>query len=63
MVNVEADGLQHVELYDNDGRTLADYTTADGRSVRFDVFNLSSGIYYLRVHAAGNVTIQKLIKK
>lgn len=63
VVNVEADGLQHVELYDNDGRTLADYTTADGRSVRFDVFNLSSGIYYLRVHAAGNVTIQKLIKK
>ncbi len=63
VVNVEADGLQHVELYDNEGRTLADYTTNDGHRVTFDVFNLSSGVYYLRVHTATNVTIQKLIKK
>lgn len=63
VVNVEASGLQHVELYDNDGRTLADYKASDDSRITFDVFGLSTGVYYLRIHTSDGVTIQKLIKK
>ena len=63
-VNVEVDGLMHVELYDNEGRTLADYDARPGdNTLRLNVSYLSSGVYYLRVHTPTAVTIQKFIKR
>ncbi len=63
VVNVEAEGLMHVELYDNEGRTMADYDATDGTRLRINVTHLASGIYYLRVHTTRSVTIQKFVKK
>ena len=62
-VTVEAESMKHVELYDNDGRRLADYDTYGNDEITIDIKHYSTGIYYLRVHAADGVTIQKLIKK
>ena len=62
-VTVEAEQLKHVELYDNEGRRLADYVDAAGNSLTINLERLASGIYYLRVHTADKVTIQKIIKK
>ena len=63
-VNVEADDLMHVELYDNEGRTLADYDARTGDNVlRLNVSHLATGIYYLRIHTATAVTIQKFVKR
>ena len=62
-VTIEATGMKHVELYDNDGRRLADYDAYGNENITIDIKNYSTGVYYLRVHAADGVTIQKLIKK
>ena len=62
-VTVEATGLQHVELYDNDGRRLADYDATAAEQLTIDVRRYPTGAYFVRVHAADGVTIQKLIKK
>ena len=63
-INVEAEGLMHVELYDNEGRTLANYDTRNGdNTLRLSVSHLASGVYYLRVHTPTAVTIQKFIKR
>ena len=63
VVNIEADGLQHVELYDNEGRTMADYDAPNGERLRINVSHLATGIYYLRVHTPTAVTIQKIVKR
>ena len=60
---VETEGLKHVELYDNEGRRLADYTDPSGNKLNIGVEHLPSGIYFLRIHTSERVTIQKLIKK
>ena len=62
-VTVEAGGLKHVELYDNEGRRLADYSDAAGDKLTIDLDRLSTGVYYLRIHTGERVTIQKVIKK
>ncbi len=62
-VTVEADDIQRVELYDNEGRRLQDYTTSDRQQVTVDVTGYAAGSYYLRIHTPHDVTIQKLIKK
>ena len=63
-VTVEATGLRRVELYDNEGRRLQDYTAPDSNdSLTIDVSAYASGFYYLRVHDREGITIQKLIKK
>ena len=62
-VTVEADELKHVELYDNEGRRLADYVDAAGDKLTVDLDRLSTGVYYLRIHTSEKVTIQKVIKK
>ncbi|MBR6440507.1 MAG: T9SS type A sorting domain-containing protein, partial [Bacteroidales bacterium] len=63
-VTVEATGLRRVELYDNEGRRLQDYTAPDRHdSLTIDVSAYASGFYYLRVHDSEGITIQKLIKK
>ena len=62
-VNIEAEQMSHVELYDNEGRTLADYDAYGGDKLRINVSQLASGIYYLRVHTPNAVTIQKIVKR
>ena len=61
-VTVETPGMSRVELYDNEGRRLEDYTV-DGDIFRLSLAHLSSGMYYLRVHTPRGVTIQKVVKK
>jgi hypothetical protein len=63
-VTIEAtEAMSHVELYDNEGRRLQDYHTRQSDNLTIDVSHYPTGAYYLRVHTADNVTIQKLIKK
>ena len=62
-VTIEADDLQHVELYDNDGRVLEDYNADGKKKITINVSGNPTGIYYLRIHSAAGVTIQKLIKQ
>lgn len=62
-VTIEAAGMQHVELYDNEGRKLEDYDANGNETITINVANRATGIYYLRIHAGDNVTIQKLIKQ
>ncbi len=63
-VTIEAtEAISHVELYDNEGRRLQDYNTRQNDNITIDVSHYPTGAYYLRVHTADNVTIQKLIKK
>jgi hypothetical protein len=63
-VTVEAtQAMSHVELYDNHGRRLENYNARNSNDITIDVSHYPSGAYYLRVHTADKVTIQKLIKK
>ena len=62
-VTVEAEKMSHVELYDNEGRRLADYDANSNDKIRINVTHLSTGVYYLRVHTPQSVTIQKIVKK
>ena len=63
-VTVEAtEAMSHVELYDNHGRRLENYNARNSNDITIDVSHYPTGSYYLRVHTADNVTIQKLIKK
>lgn len=61
-VTVETIGMSRVELYDNEGRRLEDYTV-DGDIFRISLVHLPSGMYYLRVHTPRGVTIQKVVKR
>ena len=64
LVTVEAtETMSHVELYDNHGRRLESYNARNSNDITIDVSHYPSGAYYLRVHTADMVTIQKLIKK
>lgn len=62
IVNVTADGMSRVEVYDNEGRKLAAYPTAEEK-ITIDLQRYSSGVYYFRVHTPSGVSIQKVIKK
>ena len=63
IVNVAAEGMIHVEFYDNEGRKLQDYDSHGQNSITFSVAKYASGIYYLRIHTLQGVTIIKLIKR
>ncbi len=62
MVMVETSEMSRVEIYDNEGRRLEDYTV-NGDIYRLSMGHLASGVYYLRVHTPRGVTIQKVVKK
>ena len=62
-VTIETEGLSHVELFDNEGRRLQDYTARNAHEITIDVSSFATGAYYLRIHRGNDVTIQKLIKK
>ena len=61
-VNVEAKGMSRVEIYDNEGRRLEDYTV-NGDIYRLSLARYSSGMYFLRIHTPRGVTIQKVVKR
>ena len=61
-ITIESDGMKHVEFYDNDGRRLKDYDTYSNDIITIDITDYSSGVYYLRIHSAAGVTIQKIVK-
>ena len=63
VVYVEADGMSHVEVYDNEGRRLQDYDAADTSKITVDMRPYPSGIYFIRVHMPKEVVIQKIIKQ
>lgn len=62
-VNVEAEQMSHVEIYDNEGRVLQNRDTYDASHVTLDLSYYPSGIYYIRVHTPNRITIQKVIKR
>ena len=63
VVYVEADGMSHVEVYDNEGRRLQDYDAANTSKITVDMRPYPSGIYFIRVHMPKEVVIQKIIKQ
>ncbi|MGX8713581.1 MAG: T9SS type A sorting domain-containing protein [bacterium] len=63
VVNVETEGLSHVEVYDGEGRLLSDYESHGLPKVTFDVSHQPAGVYYIRIHTVHDVTIQKIIKQ
>jgi hypothetical protein len=63
VVNVDAEQMSHVEIYDNEGRVLQNRDTYDASHVTLDLSYYPSGIYYIRVHTPNRITIQKVIKR
>ena len=63
VVNVEAEQMSHVEIYDNEGRVLQNRDTYDASHVTLDLSYYPSGLYYIRVHTPNRITIQKVIKR
>ena len=61
-VNVEADGLQSVEVFDNVSRRIR-YMEGDSERLRIDLDDCASGAYYLRVRTTHGVVIKKVIKR
>ena len=62
-VNVAADEMTRVEVYDNEGRRLQNNETYGNQQVTLSLGRYPAGIYYIRVHASTGVTIQKVIKR
>ena len=63
VVNIEAEKMSHVEVYDNEGRRLQDYDAYDSNKITIDMRSYVSGVYFVRVHTPENVVIQKVVKE
>ncbi len=63
LVTVEADGMTHVEVYDNEGRKLQDYDSYGSDTLTIDMTSYVSGVYFVRVHSPEKIVIQKVIKQ
>ena len=63
VVHVEAEGMSHVEVYDNEGRKLQDYDAFGKSKVTVDMRPYASGVYFIRVYMPHEVVIQKIIKQ
>ena len=64
VVHVEAEGMTHVEVYDNEGRVLQNRDVENGAvTTTLDLSYYASGIYYIRVHTPSSITIQKVVKR
>ena len=61
-VNVRADNMTEVELYDNVSRKLKHQKAAQ-EGCQIDLSGLPSGYYYLRIHTSRGVVIKKIVKK
>jgi hypothetical protein len=63
LVNVEAEGMTHVEVYDNEGRRLQNYNAYGANKVTVDMTRYATGVYFVRVHSPKAIVIQKVIKE
>lgn len=62
VVNVEAEGLRLVDVYDNASRHLLN-VQSEGDAIRFDLSKYTSGSYYLRIVTSRGVVVRKVIKR
>lgn len=58
IVNIDAEGIENVEVMDMTGRTVM---TANGSTV--DMSALNNGVYMLRVNTVNGSSLQKIVKK
>jgi hypothetical protein len=58
VLNIEAQGIQEVNVIDLNGRTVMTEKTN-----RIDMSNLANGVYFVRVITAEGVSTQKIAKK
>ena len=63
LVNVEAEGMTHVEVYDNEGRRLQDYSAYGADKLTIDMTRYATGVYFVRVHSPKAIVIQKVIRE
>lgn len=58
-LTVELEGMHSIELLDLTGRVIL-VKQVQGNATTFDVSNLNSGIYMIRVHADNGIAVQKI---
>ena len=63
LVNVEAEGMTRVEVYDNEGRRLQNYEAYGRDKVTVDMTRFATGVYFVRVHSPKAIVIQKVIRE
>ena len=63
IVNVEAEQISRVEVYDNEGRRLQYYDAYGNNKITIDMTPYVTGVYFVRVHMPESVVIQKIIKE
>ena len=61
ILNVEAENIDLVELYDIYGRKL--YSEEESDNVRIDMNNFSSGVYFVKIYSEGKSSVEKIMKK
>ena len=61
ILNVEAENIDLVELYDIYGRKL--YSEEKSDNVRIDMNNFSSGVYFVKIYSEGKSSVEKIMKK
>ncbi|MCL2246896.1 MAG: C25 family cysteine peptidase [Lentimicrobiaceae bacterium] len=60
-VTIEGDGLNRVEIYDIQGRHLAEYHNVNGK-LQWNVKNYENGIYFVRLLSeTGEVVVKRLV--
>ena len=60
-VNIEAENIDMVELYDIFGRKL--YSETVSGSAIIDMSSFGSGIYFIKLYSEGNTSVNKIVKK
>ena len=61
ILNVEAENIDLVELYDIYGRKL--YSEEKSDNVRIDMNNFSDGVYFVKIYSEGKSSVEKIMKK
>ncbi|MBR5603367.1 MAG: T9SS type A sorting domain-containing protein [Bacteroidales bacterium] len=60
-VNIEAENVEMLELYDIFGRKL--YSETISGSATIDMSSYSNGIYFLKLYSEGKTSVDKIVKK
>lgn len=61
MINIEAQDIELVELYDIYGRMLYSEDINDNTSI--DISDFAEGIYFIKIYSEGKNSVKKIIKK
>ncbi len=61
ILNVEAENIDLVELYDIYGRKL--YSEVKSDNVRIDMNNFSDGVYFVKIYSEGKSSVEKIMKE